>query len=59
MNKLRRMRLQKGFSQPRLAVTAGIHTTTIYKIEVGKSIARTETKRKLARALGVKPNELD
>ena len=59
MNKLRKMRLQKGFSQPRLAVTAGIHTTTIYKIEVGKSIARTETKRKLARAFGVKPNELD
>ena len=58
MSKLRDLRLKKGFSQPKLAVTAGIHTTTIYKIEVGKSTARGDTRRKLARALGVKPNEL-
>jgi len=59
VNKLKELRLKKGVSQPRLAVTAGIHTTTIYKIEVGKSIARGDTRRKLAKALGVKQNELE
>lgn len=59
MNKLRELRMKKGYSQPKLAITAGIHTTTIYKIEVGKSEARNETKTKLAKALGVKPSELD
>jgi len=58
MNRLKELRLKKGYSQPKLAVTAGIHTTTIYKIEVGKSEARSDTRTKLAKALGVKASEL-
>ena len=59
MNKLRELRLKKGLTQPKLSVTSKIHTTTIYGIEVGKSKARLNTRKKLAKVLGVKPSELE
>ncbi|MFC2027226.1 helix-turn-helix transcriptional regulator [Chloroflexota bacterium] len=59
MNKLRELRLKKGFTQPKLSVAAKVHTTTIYSIEVGNSKPRLTTRKKLANALGVKPSELE
>lgn len=58
MSKLKELRLKMGLSQPKLAVTAGIHPTTIYKIEVGKSTPSHFTRVKLAKALCVKPSEI-
>ena len=59
MTKLRELRLNKGMTQPKLSVTAKVHTTTIYKIETGLCKPRLGTRQKLARALGVKPSELE
>ena len=58
MSKLRELRLKMGLSQPKLAVTAGVHTTTIYKIEAGRSTPSPNIRAKLAKALCVNPSDI-
>ena len=58
MDKLKRLRLERGLSQRQLAVRAGVSNTTVAKIEQGKHGAHPETAYKLATVLGVSPLEL-
>jgi putative transcriptional regulator len=51
--RLRRLRGEAGLTQAELAERAGVGRVTVVRIENGKMYARTETLRRLARALGV------
>ncbi len=50
--RLRRLREQAGLTQAELARRAGVGRVTVVRIEKGRIYARTETLRRLARALG-------
>ncbi len=56
--KLRRTREGKFLSQEDLAKKAGVSRTTVIRLESGDVSATFQTTRKLAEALGVKPEEL-
>ena len=56
--KLKTAREAKGYSLDELAEKTGINTSTIYRIEHGKSKPHGITLRALAKALGVKMEEL-
>ena len=58
VEKLKEFRRRKALTQRDLANQAGISYVTINQIEQGKHVARASTIRKLAEALGVKPEEL-
>ncbi len=58
MGKLRRFRKQKGYSIRRLAKKAGVHWTTVWKVETGRTAPTVVTLKKLAKALGVKVADL-
>lgn len=53
MQRIRELRNLKGFSQARLAVTAGMDPATLNRIEQGKGNPNLKTLEKLADALGV------
>jgi transcriptional regulator with XRE-family HTH domain len=53
VEKLRRIREQRGLSQQQLADRAGVVKSTIYEAEAGRHIPRIQTLEKLADALGV------
>jgi len=55
---LRRLRERQALSQRDLAAKAGVNVTTINHIEQGKQRPNPSTIRKLAKALGVTPEEL-
>ena len=55
--RLREWRNKRALSQEELARRSGISRTTIIKIEAGRG-AWPQTVRKLAKALGVKPDDL-
>ena len=57
MEKLRELRVDKGWSQRRLAEEAGVTQTTIWKIEHGGG-ANAATLKKLGDVLGVRASEL-
>ena len=57
MEKLRELRVDKGWSQRRLAEEAGVTQTTICKIEHGGG-ANAATLKKLGDVLGVRASEL-
>ena len=56
--KLKQVREMKGYSRDELAEKTGINTSTIYRIEIGKTKPHGITLRTLAKALGVKLEEL-
>jgi len=55
---VRRLREIRALSQRELAVLAKLSVTTINRIEVGRCRPMPKTVRKLAKALGVTPEEL-
>jgi len=56
---LKRIRLQQGLSMEVLAYKAGVSTRAIYMLErYGLPPKRRETLEKIARVLGVEPDEL-
>lgn len=55
---VRRLRLDAELRQEDLAHRAGIHFTTLRRIETGKADPTLSTVRHLAQALDVKPAEL-
>jgi transcriptional regulator with XRE-family HTH domain len=55
---LRRLRLERFFSQAELARRSGVHALTITRLESGRTAPSTRTVRALAQALGVQPGEL-
>ena len=57
MDKLRRLRVDKGWSQRKLAQMAGVTQTTVWKIEQGGG-ANAATLKKLGDVLGVRASEL-
>ena len=56
--KLRDLRERSFLSMDELAKKSDVSKMTIYRLENAKGIARPSTVRKLAEALGVKPEEL-
>ena len=59
MSKLRDLRIKMGLSRMRLAVMAKVNRVTINYIENGKTIPSLNTRMKLAKALYVKPNDIE
>ena len=57
VSRLREQRLRRALSQEELARLSGLSRTTIIKLEAGRD-AWPQTVRKLARALHVKPQDL-
>ncbi len=55
---LRRLRLERFFSQAELARRAGLHALTITHLETGATAPASRTVRALAQVLGVEPGEL-
>jgi len=55
---VRRLRELRALSQRELAARAGLSVTTVNRIEIGQRKPMPKTVRKLARALGVSPQEL-
>ena len=49
---VRRLRLEKGFSQERFAELCGLHRTYIGSIERGEKVVTIVTANKVAKALG-------
>ncbi len=56
--RLRELREHAALSQENLAKKAGVSRATIADLEADKRPARPSTRRKLAEALGVSPQEL-
>jgi HTH-type transcriptional regulator, competence development regulator len=56
--RLRELRVDRTLSVRELAQAAGVHYTTVIRIEGGHGGAHPRTIRKLARALEVEPREL-
>ena len=58
MQKLKFIREQQGLSLRTLAVEAGVHYTSLVRLEAGRYDPRLSTLRKLAGALGVRVKDL-
>ena len=58
MNRLKEVRTQQGVSLRTLAVEAGIHYTSLVRIEAGRCDPKVSTMQKLARVLNVEVGEL-
>ena len=56
--KLRELRKQKGLSQEDLALKSGLHRTYISDIERGSRNLSLKNIEKIAKALGIKPQDL-
>lgn len=56
---LRRLREERHLTQEQLAVAAEVSTSTVYHIETGKVRPRPAIVRRLARTLGVSPDDID
>jgi transcriptional regulator with XRE-family HTH domain len=56
--KLRRLRMERAWSQRDLARESGVAQDTITRLETGKREAQPRTIRRLSEALGVQPREL-
>ena len=50
------LRLTAGFRRPEVAVTAGICSETLERLERGLTWGKPETLQRIAQALGVDPN---
>ena len=58
MNKLREIRSIRRVTQFQLRLSAGIHQSKISLIENGLIAAREDEKKKISKALGVKPEDI-
>lgn len=58
MDKLKELRKRRVLTMEELAERAGVGRNTIWRLEHGVMGAQPRTIRKLARALGVEPEEL-
>ena len=58
LRRLREWRFRRALNQAELAEQSGVARTTIVRLEQGTPNVRPRTLRKLARALGVRPEEL-
>ena len=58
MNRLREVRVTTRITQFQLRIQTGIHQSKISLIENGLIIPGEDEKRKLARALGMRPEEI-
>jgi transcriptional regulator with XRE-family HTH domain len=58
LSALRRLRESRVLSQAELAERAGVARATVVSLETGRAGAQYATIRKLAKALGIEPNEL-
>lgn len=58
MNRLREVRVVKRVSQFQLRLQTGIHQSKVSLIENGLVTPREDEKKRLAKALGVKPEEI-
>jgi DNA-binding XRE family transcriptional regulator len=58
MNKLKEIRIKKGFRAVDLSVRAGVSPATIWLIENGYDNARESTKKKICRVLECKVEEV-
>lgn len=58
MSVIKRLRLEKGWSQKRLAEEAGLSQSFIHSIEVGQKSPTIRSIRKIAKALGVSVEEI-
>ena len=56
--KLKRLRLEKGLSQEKLALKSGIDRTYLPGIEKGERNVSIEVLERLAKALDLKPSQL-
>jgi transcriptional regulator with XRE-family HTH domain len=56
--KIKELRVRKGFSQEQLAETAQINLRTVQRIEGGETEPRGDTLKRIANALQVTPDEL-
>ncbi len=56
--RVRRLRLERGWSQHRLSAESGLHHSAVSRIESGENNPTARSVRDLARALGVEPKEL-
>lgn len=59
MDTLRQLRERRQLTQEQLAVAAEVSTSTVYHIEAGKVQPRPSIVRRIARALGVSPDDID
>lgn len=59
MTTLKEWRNKKAITLEELHALTGISATTISRIEQGKHIARASTKKKIAAAFDLKPEEID
>lgn len=58
MNKLRELRVIKRITQFQLRLSTGIHQSKISMIENGLIEPREDEKKRLSKALGVRPEEI-
>ncbi len=58
VEKLRQLRRQKVLSMRELEEKSGVSYNTVWRLETGRTGAQPRTIRRLAEALGVKPEEL-
>ena len=58
MGKLRELRQKRVLTLQELGKRAGVAYNTVWRLENGKTGAQPRTVRKLAKALGVEPEEL-
>ena len=56
--RVKKFRLQKGFSQGEFAELAGVHRTYIVNVEAGKRNISLKNVEKIAKALKLKPKDL-
>ena len=59
MATLKQLREDMALSQSELAELAGVAKTTVVKVETNQRKPHPKTRRKLAKALKVKPNEIE
>jgi Helix-turn-helix. len=59
MATLKELRESRALAQRDLALLAGVSTNTILDLEKGRRPPRPSTRRKLARALKVRPHQID
>lgn len=56
--RLKEWRLRRAMAQRDLSAASGVGSATIARLERGQHLARPSTVRRLAEALGVRPDEM-
>ena len=58
-NKIKKLRVQAGLTQPELAERSGLHQSHICRLELGQHAGTYKTIQRIADALDVAPGEID